>query len=74
MWFATFSLLIPEHKITPDKIDDVICAEIPDRTIDPELHQIVISNVHGPCGSINPAWKMAAAVRATQSSIMLIPN
>ena len=47
--------LIPEHKITPDKIDDVICAEIPDPMVDPELHQIVISNmVHGPCGSINP--------------------
>ena len=47
--------LIPEHKITPDKIDDVICAETPDPMVDPELHQIVISNmVHGPCGSINP--------------------
>jgi len=47
--------LIPEHKITPDKIDDVICAEISDPIVDPELHQIVISNmVHGPCGSINP--------------------
>ena len=47
--------LIPEHKITPDTIDDVICAEIPDPTVDPELHQIVTCNmVHGPCGSINP--------------------
>jgi len=42
-------------QITPDKIDDVIHAEIPDPTVDPELHQIVISNmVHGPCGRINP--------------------
>ena len=47
--------LIAEHKITPDKIDDCVCAEIPDPVIDPELHQIVMSNmVHGPCGSINP--------------------
>jgi len=47
--------LIPEHKITPDKIDDIFCAEIPDSALDPELHQIVMSNtVHGPCGSINP--------------------
>ena len=47
--------LIAEHRITPDKIDDVICAEIPDPAVNPELHQIVMSNmVHGPCGSINP--------------------
>ena len=47
--------LIPEHKITPDKIDDAVCAEIPDPALDPELYQIVMSNiVHGPCGSINP--------------------
>jgi len=47
--------LVPEHKITPDKIDNIICAEIPDPALDPELHQIVVSNmVHGPCGSINP--------------------
>ena len=26
--------LIAEHKITPDKIDDVICAEIPNPTVD----------------------------------------
>ena len=47
--------LSAEHRVTPDKIDDVICAEIPDPSVDPELHQIVMSNmVHGPCGSINP--------------------
>ena len=46
--------LFPKHKITPDKIDDIVCAEIPDPALDPELHQIVVSNmVHGPCGSIN---------------------
>ena len=47
--------LSADHRITPDKIDDVICAEIPNPSVDPELHQIVMSNmVHGPCGSINP--------------------
>ena len=47
--------LSAEHRITPDKRDDVICAEIPDSFGDPELHQIVMSNmVHGPCGCINP--------------------
>jgi len=25
--------LIPEHKITPDKIDNIICAEIPDQQL-----------------------------------------
>ena len=31
------------------KIDDVICAEIPDPVVDPELHQIIMSNMmHGP--------------------------
>ena len=43
-----------DHRITTDK-NDVICAEIPDPSVDPEPHQIVISNmVHGPCGCINP--------------------
>ena len=47
--------LSADHRITPDKIDDVIYAETPDPSVDPELHQIVISNmVHGPCGCINP--------------------
>ena len=47
--------LLADHRITPDKIDDVICAEIPDPSVDPELHQIVMPNVvHGPCDCINP--------------------
>ena len=46
--------LVAEHRITPDKTDDVIGAEIPDYNDDPTLYQIVISNmVHGPCGSFN---------------------
>ena len=47
--------LSAEHRVIPDKIDDVICAEIPDPSVDPELHQIIMSNmVYGPCGCINP--------------------
>ena len=47
--------LSAEHRVTPDKIDDVVCAEIPNPSVDPELHQIVMSNmVHGPCSCINP--------------------
>ena len=37
--------LTADHRITPDKIDDVICAETPDPSVDPELHQIVMSNM-----------------------------
>ena len=49
--------LSADHRITPDKIDDMICAEIPDPSVDPELHQIVMSNmVGGPCGCINPNY------------------
>lgn len=41
-------------KITPEQIDSVISAEIPDPEIDPELHEIVIKNmIHGPCGTLN---------------------
>ena len=47
--------LSAEHRVTPDKIDDVICAETPEPSVDFELHQIVIFNlVHRPCSSINP--------------------
>ncbi|XP_061398409.1 uncharacterized protein LOC133334127 [Musca vetustissima] len=43
------------EKITPNLIDSVISAEIPDPNNDPQLHDIVIKNmVHGPCGTINP--------------------
>ena len=39
--------LSADHRISPDKIDDVICAEIPDTFVDPELHQINCYVQHG---------------------------
>ena len=39
---------------TPEKIDRVVSAEIPDPAINPKLYEVVtINNIHGPCGHIN---------------------
>lgn len=43
-----------KYKTAAD-IDKVICAEIPDKSLDPELYEIVsTSMLHGPCGPQNP--------------------
>ncbi|GBP19536.1 hypothetical protein EVAR_102084_1 [Eumeta japonica] len=43
------------ERIQSDQIDDIICAEIPDPITDPELHDVVSTNIiHGPCGAISP--------------------
>jgi hypothetical protein len=43
------------NKITPDQIDSIISAELPDPQQDPCLFDIIIKNmVHGPCGNVNP--------------------
>ena len=42
------------EKITPDQLDEVISAEIPNREHDPELFEVVTKfMVHGPCGAFN---------------------
>ena len=42
-------------------VDDIICAEIPDRNIDPELYDIVTSNMmHDPCG---PAYSDSSCMQ-----------
>lgn len=41
-------------RIRPEQIDNVISAELPDPTIDPELFETVTkSMIHGPCGQFN---------------------
>ncbi|XP_076756485.1 uncharacterized protein LOC143432269 [Xylocopa sonorina] len=41
-------------KITPNRIDEIISAEISDIKIDKDLHDIVSKNmIHGPCRSLN---------------------
>ncbi|XP_050340837.1 uncharacterized protein LOC126767347 [Bactrocera neohumeralis] len=43
------------EKIQPDQIDDIIFAEIPDSETDPDLQDVVITNmINEPCGAINP--------------------
>ncbi|XP_075158174.1 uncharacterized protein LOC142231451 [Haematobia irritans] len=43
------------QKLTPDTIDNIISAEIPNPNEDPDLHAVVTKNmIHGPCGAINP--------------------
>ena len=40
------------NKIQTNEIDRIICAEIPDSTIDPEIFEIITQNmIHGPCGA-----------------------
>ena len=48
-------ILTKESKpITPESIDNIVSAEIPNQTVNPELYKIITSqNVHGPCGYIN---------------------
>jgi hypothetical protein len=39
---------------TPEEIDRIVCAEIPDPNEDKELYDIVASHtMHGPCGPLN---------------------
>lgn len=41
--------------LSPEVIDQIICAEIPNRDIDPDLFEIVTNcMIHGPCGHLKP--------------------
>ncbi|CCE26556.1 uncharacterized protein CPUR_00024 [Claviceps purpurea 20.1] len=41
---------------TPENIDEVICAQLPDPQTDPEMWSLVVTHmIHGPCGADNPA-------------------
>ena len=67
-WFATLSFAVMAYSGAQDHCDDVICAEIPDPMVDPELHWIVICNmVCEPCGSINPDSPCMEDSRCTKS-------
>lgn len=49
-------VLADGNKFTAQRIDEVVCAEIPDPVTNPILHEIVMRQMlHGPCGSANPA-------------------
>ena len=40
--------------LTPEMVDNIVCAEIPDRDLNPELYKVITSNnIHGPCGNVN---------------------
>ena len=44
-----------DTKIRPNQVDSFICAEIPNKTKDPILYDVVTKNmIHGPCGRLNP--------------------
>ena len=48
-------IMAPDDKPrSPSDIDRLVCAEIPDKDINPKLHAIVTKHMcHGPCGNIN---------------------
>ncbi|GJY08178.1 hypothetical protein Tco_0375232, partial [Tanacetum coccineum] len=42
--------------LNPERIDDFISAEIPDKDLDPDLYTLVTEHMmHGPCGADNPS-------------------
>ena len=61
-------------KITHDEIDNVISAEIPYSTVDPELFEIVTKNmIHGPCGVHNMNSPCMADRKCTKHYPKILP-
>ncbi|GKD56363.1 hypothetical protein Tco_1289750, partial [Tanacetum coccineum] len=60
--------LEPEDKITTiAQIDQYISAEIPNKSEDPELYQIVTDHMmHGPCGADNPSCPCTIDFKCTK--------
>ncbi|KAL4580135.1 hypothetical protein LXL04_016316 [Taraxacum kok-saghyz] len=55
---AHFLLIMrAEDKLkNPEQYDQKVCAEIPDPTKYPKMHEIVVKHMmHGPCGSLGPS-------------------
>ncbi|XP_059179144.1 uncharacterized protein LOC131958244 [Physella acuta] len=48
--------MVPEDKAWEnERINKIVCAEIPDKASHPRLHEIVETcMIHGPCGPLNP--------------------
>ena len=44
-----------DKPLTPEDVDQLVYAEIPDPHLQPEYHDTVKRNmIHGPCGDLNP--------------------
>ena len=49
-------ILSPEDKPkSPEDFDHIVCAELPDKDLQPLLFETISRNmIHGPCGTLNP--------------------
>ncbi|KAK1351310.1 hypothetical protein POM88_054474 [Heracleum sosnowskyi] len=62
LWFAG-----GEKLLTPEHIDELICAEIPDEVTDPIGYKAVSQfMMHGPCGAANPKCPCMSKGRCTK--------
>uniref|UniRef100_A0A0L8HXF6 Helitron helicase-like domain-containing protein n=2 Tax=Octopus bimaculoides TaxID=37653 RepID=A0A0L8HXF6_OCTBM len=50
-------ILHPDDKLDdPERINQIVCVEVPDPVTEPLLHETVKRcMIHGPCGNLNPA-------------------